>query len=248
MTNSHLFVDRLVELGSSAPELMEHIDASPDEAVIGYTSQIDSFGTTQSDLDLYVFTERAESVRMEQVAVGHVTADIEYYPLAQLNYHIRSLEEFDLNAPDAMPLDSETAKLLYRIHVSAVLQGQTQIDLLRQRISLQKLSAMYARWARMAVDRLADNAVRFYEAGDYISSVLVGRKAFDAAVQAYLAKRSIFVFKPKWTYVAMQKHLGANHELHQAFLRYHFRTTPEDARRTAEEMIRHWEEIISDIE
>lgn len=244
MANTSAFFDRLTQLGVSPGELLSFLTLPEDAFVLGYTSHIDGFGTAESDLDVYVCSSTFSQRWVETPVVGGVLADVEYLPLAHVEQLVKTLESADLNDPEVergLPSPA-LIKLLYRMAVGARLHGPANDW--AARIPMDKLQQLHIRLHRLAVDDVLDDALRHYQAGDGISAVYMGRKAFDHAVLAYLASKGTLVFKPKWVYSAIVQCLGTEDVLYHSFLRYHFGITPGEAMKAAEAMMRDAEQIL----
>lgn len=249
MADSQAFFQRLQQLGVSSQDILDHGDLPPNSGVVGYTSQIDGFGTKESDLDIYVYSPAIHEYRVETISLGSVVADIEYVPLSFLQTLVQRLENLDLDNPETQRdiLGYGLLKQLYRLTVGARLRETEEFSSLCQRISPDRLKAALIRLHRHAADDAVEDAIRMFESGDYLSAMHVGRKAFDQTALAYLALRGTLVFKVKWTYRALMQTLGPDHWLSQAFIHYHFAVSPAAAKEAAANMIRDWERILADL-
>ncbi len=250
MSNDILFENRLSHLGTTPDRLLRQIEAPPEALVIGYTSQMDGFGTNRSDLDLYVFDDKIQSPRTEQVAVGSVVADVEFSRITELEKAIQFVAGANVDDPIWISQSRvpSLTKVLYRLRTGARLQTSDRAERLLRHVSLDRLGRIMVRYYILAVDDAAEDAVRHFEAGNYLSAVHMGRRALDFAVLAYLANAGALVFKLKWIYQALTMHLGPAHPITVAFYQYHFDAVSADtAGRTAERMIRHWEKIVNDL-
>lgn len=243
------FLSRLATLGVSVNELCSMIGAPDDSRVVGYTSHIDGFGTEQSDLDIYVCSDDGSQSYVRTYAVGDIMADVEFKPLAQIKALISTVDLCKLDDPEAEQTipNMGTVKLLYRLAVGFELKSSPTTPSFASLISLKRLADIHARLNRLAVDDAAEDTLRHYQVGDYVSAAYMGRRAFDHSVWAYLANQGVLIFKPKWLYPAVRQHLGSEHFLYKAFVKYHFGVAPETAKEMTEGMIRDWEKVIREI-
>lgn len=164
----------------------ESLTFSPDNIICDGGSQIEGFGTSRSDLDLYLIYDAdrgltsgiPETAYDYHMAVGEVdqrTVDIELMSKQYLADLARTLNALDETRADRVAgVKLERLNTYYRMCIARPLYNETGFALAQAQFDKQKFARIFAVWCSAHAARTRLNGRQSLEAGD-----------LDAAFEAY---------------------------------------------------------------
>jgi len=200
-----LLEDWLRERGASTNQVLASIGTlSKSDAVIAYCSAMDGLGTAKSDLDVYVlcdkvptagdtgfFNERLGTIT-QRTTIESLVLDVEFWPWSATEAVIKHLR------PNDLTLSEVEMSFLARLLSGACLWGDQECENLRELIHAANMTDYAVNYYLLLSNSDLEDALAFFDEGDYRSALYPATNAFYYAMGANNAKNGISIFKTKW--------------------------------------------------
>ena len=177
-------------------------------------SLVEGWGHPNSDLDLYVFGERARPSSVTGVRLlplptpevdlvvhyeGDVRWDVECWRVAQVDELLGKVATADdPRAATSLALSYRETEILYRLSIGEPILGAAWLDAVKERIARSRLARFLAATAFNAADNLIEDTVGTLAAGDDASAVLAAQKAFGLTIDGLLYSKGHLCPNQKW--------------------------------------------------
>lgn len=185
----------LVTKGVSLDNLRRHAQTWGAEAVVGYVSAMDGFGSSASDLDLYLMGA-ATGLEVQKSPL----------PLHPSRWSWNEVEGLaDRLAGQSPPLNLNQLRVLHRLQVGVPLQESERFEKLRQQLSEGRLRDALAEYYLRYFDSHLADAQEFVKLGDGMAGLLQAREALVASMGYFATCQGACPFNDKWVWAAFSR-------------------------------------------
>lgn len=192
---------RLDECNLSLDNILSLVSClKKEDVVFCYTSQIEGLGTKNSDIDIYVISDKIKMDKrlintgenlIEKRIFNGVSLDIEYWSVSTIKEIVSRINS---NVP-IYNLSVNHLKLILRLVLSDVIHGSKESIELPSFKMMQKLVINYY---KVRVLSEYDDAVTLLSDGNYFSSLKCARESLDYLIGAINSVNGYPNLKYKW--------------------------------------------------
>lgn len=200
---------------------------SASQGVIVYTSHLEGLGTADSDFDVYVIYNNDFDVSIRNEHVSSKCAEVYYENSFELDIEYwgkdkvtELIKKFNEGQYEAITLNE--FKFLYRLIKGEILENESFIKGIIMKVKISEFNNYLINCYLKDTNSLLYDALDFYNDKDFLSSILLGRKALESLMGAINANNGYLCVKPKWINRICERNLCSDDPIWLNYLNFMF--------------------------